>query len=170
MSSAGCADGLHCTLLDLPATGMVEFIAFRASETAFGDAWPAPPGAARRGAEGWPMILHIAPARWLVPDPGPELSASMAGAAAAGAGTVVEVEGKWAALELRGADAARLLSASLDVAAVLAARDCAAVMLFDCPVVLVASAHGYRIYVKASYAADFKAAVLRLCAGSQEPV
>ena len=80
-----------------------------------------------------------------------------------GVGTAVEVEGKWTALELDGPDAARLLSSSLDVAAVLESRDCAAVVLFDCPAVLAKSAQGYLIYVQSSYAADFKAAVVRLC-------
>jgi sarcosine oxidase gamma subunit len=108
--------------------------------------------------------LHFAPARWLLPDPGAELDAWLS-AAAAGAGIAVEVEGKWTALELAGPDAARLLCSSLDVGAVLESRDCAAVALFDCPAVLATSARGYIIYVQSSYAADFKAAVTRLCAG-----
>jgi sarcosine oxidase gamma subunit len=109
--------------------------------------------------------LHFAPARWLLPDPDAELGAWLS-AAEAGAGTAVEVEGKWAALELNGPDASRLLSSSLDVAAVLDARDCAAVVMFDCPGVLATSSQGYLVYVQSSYAADFKAAVARLCAGA----
>jgi hypothetical protein len=49
---------------------------------------------------------------------------------------------------------------------VLETRDCAAVVLFDCPAVLATSAQGYLIYVQSSYAADFKAAVARLCSVS----
>ena len=100
--------------------------------------------------------------RYLLPDPAPELDAWIAAAVAQGSGTAIEVEGKWAALELSGPDAARLLSASLDVAAVLESRDCAAVVLFDCPAVLAAAATGYRVYVKASYIADFLTAIERL--------
>ena len=57
-----------------------------------------------------------------------------------GRGTVVEVEGKWTAMELEGPDATRLLSASLDVAAVLDSRECAAAVLFDCPAVIAIGA------------------------------
>ncbi|HXN09732.1 MAG TPA: hypothetical protein VN859_00705, partial [Steroidobacteraceae bacterium] len=120
----------------------------------------------RRAADDRPAALHFAPARWLLPDPDAELGAWLS-TSTAGAGTAVEVEGKWAALELNGPDAARLLSSSLDVAAVLDARDCAAVVLFDCPAVLATSSQGYLIYVQSSYAADFRAAVARLCADSR---
>jgi hypothetical protein len=169
MSSASGVKGFRCTLEDLPAGRMVEFAAFgpltkeslpAASMTALGGGGMAP-GSVRRAADGRPATLHFAAARWLLPDPDAELDAWLSTDAAA-AGNAVEVEGKWAAMELKGPDAARLLSSSLDVAAVLESRDCAAVVLFDCPAVLVASAQGYIIYVKSSYAADFTAAVLRL--------
>lgn len=163
MSSAGGARGLRCTLEALPGGCALEFVAFGDARTGLAD-WPASPGGVRRGAQGRLEILHFAPARWLLPEPDASACASAAAAAAAGTGAAVDVEGKWAAMNLAGPDAGRLLSASIDVAAVLEARDCAAVVLFDCPAVLAASAAGYRIYVKASYAADFMAAVLRLCA------
>jgi hypothetical protein len=38
--------------------------------------------------------------------------------------------------------------------------------MFDCPGVLATSSQGYLVYVQSSYAADFKAAVARLCAGA----
>jgi heterotetrameric sarcosine oxidase gamma subunit len=164
--SDGTAE-LRCTLEVLPAARMVEFVFFDPFAGARGaDSLPAP-GGARRGADGHPVILHFAPGRYLLPDPSAELDAWVAAAAAQGAGTAVEVEGKWAAFELSGPDSARLLSCSLDVAAVLESRDCAAVVLFDCPAVLTATATGcYLVYVKASYAADFSAAIERLRASS----
>lgn len=165
MSDANRTDGFRCTLTALPDARMVEFAAFASTPPSalaiFGSGALAP-GSIRRAADGRPVALHFAPVRWLLPDPDAELSAGLS-AAALDAGTAVEVEGKWNVLELGGPDAARLLSSSLDVAAVLESRDCAAVVLFDCPAVLATSAPGYIIYVQSSYAADFKAAVARLC-------
>jgi len=161
MSGAGDPQGLRCTLEALPSGRALEFVAFGDSRTGLAD-WPLAPGGVRHGAQGRPEILHFAPGRWLLPEPDASSCAAVAAAAAADTGTAVEVEGKWMAMDLSGPDAARLLSSSLDVAAVLESRDCAAVVLFDCPAVLAASSAGYRIYVKASYAADFMAAVSRV--------
>jgi sarcosine oxidase gamma subunit len=166
MSSTNGAKGFRCALTALPDARMVEFAAFAStlpSALAALGAGALAPGSVRRAADGRPAVLHFAPARWLLPDPDAELGAWLS-AAEAGAGTAVEVEGKWAALELNGPDASRLLSSSLDVAAVLDSRDCAAVVMFDCPGVLATSLQGYLVYVQSSYAADFKAAVARLCA------
>jgi sarcosine oxidase gamma subunit len=167
MSGASGTNGFRCALTALPDGRMVEFAAFAPTMpgalAALG-AGALAPGSVRRAVDGRPAALHFAPARWLLPDPDAELDAWLTRAVAAGAGAAVEVEGKWAAMELEGADAARLLSSSLDVAAVLDSRDCAAVVLFDCPALLATSAQGYLIYVQSSYAADFRAAVLRLCA------
>lgn len=163
MSAAAGTAELRCTLEGLPAARMVEFVLFDPFEGARGADTLPPPGGATRRANGHPAILHFAPGRYLLPDPSAELDAWMAAAVARGAGAAVEVEGKWAALELSGPDSARLLSSSLDVAAVLESRDCAAVVLFDCPAVLTATATGcYLVYVKASYVADFSAAIERL--------
>jgi len=142
---------------------MLEFAAF-AGAAARLQGWPLAPGGVRRDAQGRPEMLHFAPARWLLPEPDASSCAAAAAAAAAGTGAAVDVESKWTVMTLEGADSRRLLSASLDVAAVLESRDCAAVVLFDCPAVLTASGDGYWIFLKASYAADFEAAVLRLCA------
>jgi heterotetrameric sarcosine oxidase gamma subunit len=141
---------------------MVEFVFFEPSGDARRAGTLPLPGSAGRNANGDATILHFAPGRYLLPDPAPESEAWIATAEAQGIGTAVEVEGKWATLELSGPDAARLLSSSLDVAAVLESRDCAAVVLFDCPAVLAVAATGYRVYVKASYLADFSAAIERL--------
>ena len=166
MSRANGSNGLRCTLTALADGRTVEFTAFastlpRALAVLGSDALS--PGGIRRAANGRPATLHFAPARWLLPDPDTELGAWLS-AAAADAGSAVEVEGKWSALELGGPDAARLLSSSLDVTAVLESRDCAAVVLFDCPAVLATLAPGYIIYLQSSYAADFKAAMARLFA------
>jgi heterotetrameric sarcosine oxidase gamma subunit len=162
MNPAAGSAGLRCTLERLPAARMVEFVFFDPFGDARGAGLAPLPGGARRGANGDPVILHFAPGRYLLPDPAPELDAWMAAAVAQGSGTAIEVEGKWAALELSGPDAARLLSSSLDVAAVLESRDCAAVVLLDCPAVLAVAATGYLVYVKASYIADFSTAIERL--------
>ncbi|HLN49227.1 MAG TPA: hypothetical protein VK251_06925 [Steroidobacteraceae bacterium] len=166
MSVASGAKGFRCVLTALSDARMVEFAVFGSSMpstlSALGTG-STTPGSVRRGADGRPATLYFAPARWLLPAPDAELGAWLARAVAAGAGTAVEVEGKWTAMELKGVDAARLLSSSLDVAAVLESRECAAVALFDCPAVLATAAQGYLIYVQSSYAADFRAAVLRLC-------
>ncbi|MGP0055561.1 MAG: hypothetical protein ACLPQI_08400 [Steroidobacteraceae bacterium] len=163
MSGADGPQGLRCALQLLPTVRMLEFAAFGGTAAGL-ENWPLAPGGVRRGAQGRPAMLHFAPARWLLPEPDASGCAAAAAAETAGTGTAVDVEGKWSAMTLEGPDARRLLSASLDVAAVLESRDCAAVVLFDCPAVLTASGDGYWIFLKASYAADFKAAVLRLCA------
>jgi len=170
MSAASGAEGFCCVLTALSAARVVEFAAFGlitpGTLAALGGGAMAP-GSVRRAVDGRPATLHFAPARWLLPAPDAELDAWLARAAASGAGAAVEVEGKWAPMELKGPDAARLLSSSIDVEAVLESRDCAAVVLFDCPAVLATSAQGYLIYVQSSYAAAFKAAVARLCADSR---
>ena len=162
MNPAAGSAGLRCTVEIPPAARTVEFVFF----DLLGDARIAGtvplPGGVRRSANGDPVILHFAPGRCLLPDPAPELHAWIVAAEAQGTGTAIDVEGKWTALGLAGPDAARLLSSSLDVAAVLESRDCAAVVLFDCPAVLAVMATGYVVYVKASYAADFFAAIERL--------
>jgi heterotetrameric sarcosine oxidase gamma subunit len=166
VSGAGGPRGLRCTLKLLPSLRMLEFAAFGGAAAELLN-WPLAPGGVRRGAQGRPEMLHFAPARWLLPEPDASSCAAATAAEAAGTGTAVDVEGKWSVMTLEGADARRLLSASLDVAAVLGSRDCAAVALFDCPAVLTASAERYWIFLKASYAADFRAAVLRLCADAR---
>jgi heterotetrameric sarcosine oxidase gamma subunit len=166
MNKSTEAKPLSCALTERPAGRVVEFASFATQQLPPGSGWPGAPGAVRRGPDGSPLILHFAPHRWLLPGPTPELLATMAQAMAAGAGTAVEVEGKWATLELRGADAARVLASSIDIAAVLDGRECAALTLFDCPAVLVTIADGYRLYVKASYTADFRAAIERLRAAT----
>ena len=126
---------------------------------AFVVGWPAAPGAVRRDDAGRPVLLHFAPARWLVPTPHADIAAVVEAAVKAGAGAVVDVEGKWQAFALTGPRAARVLAATLDVEAVLEGRECAAVSLFDCPAVLASAPGGFEVWVQASYAVHFRSAV-----------
>ena len=146
----------------LPAVPTLEFVAFAfPPDGAFRAAWPVEPGAVSLGPDDRPTLLHFAPARWLLPDPGGQLMALVAAAVDAGAGTVVDVSGKWQAMQLTGSGAARVLASAVDVRAVLAGRGCAALTLFDCPLVLAGAAGGFALWVRASYADDFAAAVER---------
>jgi heterotetrameric sarcosine oxidase gamma subunit len=152
-----------CRLEQRPRAPMLEFVAFGFPlGGAFVVGWPAAPGAVRHDEAGRPVLLHFAPARWLAPAPHPDIAALIEAATHAEAGAVVDVDGKWQALELLGPGAARLLAATIDVAAVLDGRECAAATLFDCPAVLARVPGGFAIWVRASYAADFTAAVERL--------
>jgi heterotetrameric sarcosine oxidase gamma subunit len=139
---------------------MLEFAAFGFPlGGAFVVGWPAAPGAVRHDADGRPVLLHFAPARWLVPAPHPDILALLAAATEAGAGIVVGVDGKWQALELTGAGARRVLASTIDVEQALDGRECAALTLFDCPAIVARIPAGFAIWVRASYAADFVAAV-----------
>ena len=136
----------------------LEFVAPRATDLAWlGAGWPAAPGAVRRSADGRPELLHVAPGRWLVPEPGAALRALLDTRVAEGLGAIVDVEGKWCRLTLSGSGAARLLASGTSLAAVLAGRDCALLKLFDAPVVLARGAPGFEVWVPASYLASLQA-------------
>ena len=135
----------------------LEFVAPRATDLAWlGASWPAAPGAVRRAADGRPELLHVAPGRWLVPEPGAALRALLDTRVAEGLGAIVDVEGKWCRLALAGPGAARLLASGTSLAAVLAGRDCALLRLFDAPVVLARGAAGFESWVQASYLVSFR--------------
>jgi len=155
-----------CRLEMLAPEPTLEFAAFGFPlGGAFVVGWPAAPGAVRHDEDGRLVMLHFAPARWLIPAPHPDITALVEAAIQAGAGALVDVEGKWQALQLRGAGAARLLASTLDATAALEGRECAAVTLFDCPAVLARVSDGFAIWVRSSYAADFVAAVETLRRG-----
>jgi heterotetrameric sarcosine oxidase gamma subunit len=123
---------------------------------------PAPPGAAWRDGAGHATLLHFAPGRFLAPAPTAEIARHLAALEATGVGRLFDVDGKWRALTVAGPGAARLLSAGADAEAVLAHRDCAALTLLDCPVVLARVGEGFDLWVQASYATDLRASLERL--------
>jgi heterotetrameric sarcosine oxidase gamma subunit len=160
MSARPHATQTGCRLEVRAPERMLEFAAFAFPlGGAFVVGWPAAPGAVRHDEAGRPVLLHFAPARWLVPAPYPDIAALVEAASQADAGVVVDVDGKWQALELLGPGAARLLSSTVDVDALLEGRGCVATTLFDCPAVLARLPDGFAIWVRSSYAADFVAVV-----------
>ncbi len=160
MSTRPPAADAKCRLEPRAPEPMLEFVAYGFPLSgAFVVGWPVAPGAVRHDADGRPVLLHFAPARWLAPAPHPDIEALIAAAIAADAGVAVDVDGKWTAFELTGPAAGRVLATTVDVDAVLAGRECAAVTLFDCPAIVARVPNGYAIWVGASYAAHFEAAV-----------
>lgn len=117
--------------------------------------WPRRPGQVARDAGGRARLLHFAPGRWLVPDPEAGERARLAALAAAGRGVLVEVSGKWQAVALAPGVAAAVLASTLEFEAVLAGREAAAVVLFDCPAILARSGNDFALWVAASYLASF---------------
>lgn len=154
-TSADRADGT--SIRERPLRGCVEivFAAPRGADLprSFGGA----PGAIMRLQER-AVALHFAPSRWLLPD---AESALLAEAAAADA-LSIDVEGKWRCFEIRGPQAAAVLSAGVNLPAVLEQRDCAAVPLFDCPTIIVRGVGDavFDVFVHASYALSLRAALL----------
>ncbi len=136
----------------------IEFIAYAYPlSDAFGADWPCAPGGAVRAIDGSASIFHFAPGHWLIPQLTPAIEAQLAAASRAGAGAAFTVDGQWQAIELAPPQALAL-AATLDVPALLAGRECAAVMLFDCPAVVARTTsyasddQGYTVWVRASYA------------------
>jgi heterotetrameric sarcosine oxidase gamma subunit len=151
---------LEVTVERLPPAPTREFVSFAA--TTSGDAWSdgcATPGQVEWLSVGTACRLYFAPRRWLVVGDCAELRARLAAACDAGVGTSVDVEGKWAALRLDGPDARLALASTVDIDAVLLQRDCAALTLFDCPAVVMREGAAYRMWVAASCAAAFEAAI-----------
>lgn len=162
MSTVAASPLPRCRLERPPVVRTLEFIAFRFPPGgAFSVGWPIEPGGVRLAEDDRPVLLHFAPGRWLLPEPGADINALVAAAVEAGAGTVVDVSGRWQPLELTGPGAHRLLAGAVDTAAVLGGRGCAALTIFDCPVVLARRADGFALWVQASYAHDLVAAIER---------
>jgi sarcosine oxidase gamma subunit len=143
----------------LPLAACCEFVAYpgRGVEAAAISAWPATPGQVLRDATGRPALLHFAPDRWLVPAPTPSLLQELSSLEAAGRGFLIDVEGKWQEVRIAVELAHHILSSSIDVETVLAARDCAAVMLFDCPAILARSDTTFNVWIAVSYLQSFLA-------------
>jgi sarcosine oxidase gamma subunit len=152
--------GDHAPFAPLPAR-CVELV-FAPAHGAPGPApWQAAPGTVLHLAAGG-LALHLAPARWLLID---AIEPSLQAAADAGA-LVFDVAGKWRLCRLSAALGTRVLSAALDLAGILAGRDCAAVTLFDVPAVIARLAAGqeYLVCAHSSYAASLAAALRRAAA------
>lgn len=127
---------------------------------------PAQPGAVQRDGAARAALLHFAPGRFLVPTPSVDMIRHLDALASAQVGAVFNVAGKWRAIRVTGSGAERLLAAGVDVAAVLSHRECAAVLLLDCPVVLTRVADGFELFVQASYATDLTGSLERIRASS----
>ena len=141
---------------------VLEFVAFdRRLDPLRVSAWPVVAGDVRVSAAGVPLLLHFAPGRWLIPNPGLEAGQMVAAAAALGLGARIDVTGKWAPMRLAGADSVRVLCSTIDIRAVLGGRACAAVQLFDCPAIVTAVGGGYLLWIAASCAAAFATAIER---------
>lgn len=142
-----------------PLAACYEFVAYpgRQVDAAAISAWPARPGRALRDAAGRPVLLHFAPDRWLVPAPPPILLQELASLERAGRGCLIDVEGKWQEVRIASEHAHYILSTSIDVETVLAARECAAVMLFDCPAILARSDGRFHLWIAASFLQSFLA-------------
>ena len=139
-----------------PAARTLEFISYAwPPDPGAHEGWPVDAGSVRRDAQQQPTLLHFAPGRWLAPDAGAKQQALLEAAAAIGAGASVDVTGKWYGLELSGPGATALLAFSIDIAAVLEGRECAAVTLMDCPAIVARSNSGFHLWVQASHARHF---------------
>jgi sarcosine oxidase gamma subunit len=128
-----------------PAAGDLEFVTYGPVVPAV---LPAAPGAVLSDGTG-PVLLHVAPDRWFAPAASAATRTRLE--ALRDDGTLVDVEGKWCRLDVTGARATAILSASLDIAAVLSDRDCAAVTLFDCPALVLRTPDGYAVWTQRSY-------------------
>jgi hypothetical protein len=138
----------------LPLAPCFEFIAYPGSAVGGGirGAWPAKPGAALRDATGRPRLLHFAPERWLAPAPEAALWHELTRLEREGRGVLVDVEGKWQEMRLAEPQGRHILSSGIDVEGVLAGRDCAAVVLFDCPGILARHEDTFALWIAASFA------------------
>jgi sarcosine oxidase gamma subunit len=140
-----------------PLAACYEFVAYpgRDVQAAAIGAWPATPGQALRDATGRVALLHFAPDRWLVPAPPPNLLQELSLLESAGRGVLIDVEGKWQEVRIAIGRAHHILSSSIDVETVLAGRQCAAVMLFDCPAILARGDITFNAWIAASYLQSF---------------
>ncbi len=149
-SEMASEDALPCH--ELVALGPV-------TSVSFGDDWPVAPGAVLRSMGGRPEALHFAPGRWLLPSVSAALAARCRGFVTAGLAALVDVEGKWRMFALRGPGAKRSLAAGVPVELILRQRACAALTLFDCPVVLSRRDAAFEVWAHASYSMHLRAAL-----------
>jgi len=141
----------------LPLAPCVEFVAYPRSAIAASAAreWPDMPGQTLRDAAGRPTVLHFAPNRWLVPTPLPSLLLQLTALERSACGMLLEVEGKWQEVRIQAAHTRRILASGIDVETILKSRDCAAVVLFDCPAILARHEETFHLWIAASFAQSF---------------
>ena len=150
-------------VIEVPQRRCFELVALDIASAAAPQAgWPTHPGAVRTAVSGGIEALHFAPGRWLLPDPPGELLAAISGWPAA---SLVDVEGKWQRRSLRGRHAMRLLAAGADVEAMLSGRECAALALFDCPVIVARASAAMDLWVQSSYARFLEEQLTRALSG-----
>jgi sarcosine oxidase gamma subunit len=124
------------------------------------EVWPLVPGSVRRATSGRPEALHFAPGRHLVPEPSATLLDQLHVAAGQGGLILIDVAGKWRLLELTGPGASRALRRAIEIESVMSGRECAAVTLFDCPLVISRRVEGFDLWVHASYCESLREALL----------
>ena len=157
----------ECRLEVLPPRPLHEFVAYPSAQRLLRSlGWPFVPGEVREDAGGMPVLLHFAPARWLVIAHTPLVTTLLASAVESQSGAVTDVEGKWTEMILAGADATRALASTVDIVARLEERGCVAITAFDCPAIIARATGGYRIWVGTSHAVAFAAAIERLTRGT----
>jgi sarcosine oxidase gamma subunit len=157
--NAADTDTMAEALSAQPLAACYEFVGYPGRDVgaaAIG-AWPAKPGQVLRDAAARPVLLHFAPDRWLVPAPPPILLQELSSLERAGRGCLIDIEGKWQEVRIASEHAHYILSRGIDVETVLAARECAAVMLFDCPAILARSDGALNLWIAASFLQSFLA-------------
>lgn len=148
-----------CVIEHRPQRRALEFAAYGWPQSDGGEkaGWPSGAGAVVRGPDDDAMLLHFAPGRVLAADPSAATEALFNAAVSQGAGTCIDVSGKWERYSVRGSGAARLLACTIGLDAVLEQRECCALALFDCPAIVARGRDGFELWVQSSYARDFLA-------------
>jgi sarcosine oxidase gamma subunit len=132
----------------------LEFVAYAYPPAGGEGVLPLAPGASNG------QLLHVAPGRWFAPAAGAAVRDALN--ALTEVGSLIEVQGKWSRFDLTGPEAAAVLSETIDVAAVLSGRECAAVLLFDCPSILARAEGGFAVWTRASHRPHLAAELTRL--------
>ena len=105
--------------------------------------------------QGDKRLLHFAPQVVLSINQG----AVAPPVAVAAEATGIDVTGKWHGYRLHGSSSPAVLAAGVPSGTVLSGRDCAALSLFDCPVVLLRTPDSSEVWVPASYAESLGSAL-----------
>lgn len=146
-------DSLH---IELSTPACHESTTFRLTDVPQVHAqFPVEPGAVRVDPDGC-THLYFAPGHWLTTRPPHALAPS----GLPGTLSVVDVSGKWRLLQLFGVDAELVLRCQIAVDSILAGRACAAVTVFDCPVVVVRRGGGFDLLAHASYSEHLRIALV----------